>query len=129
MPASNQFIMVKKQSVRYEHLNYHGTLFGGQMTAWIDESAGIFAMEIMKSKRIVTLKIGEIMFKEPVNLSDILEFSCRIIKEGNSSLQLGVRVRRILEEVIRDVCEAEITFVNVNEKGIPAPWKKTNQLK
>lgn len=118
------YTTVKKQIVRYEYLNYHGTLFGGQMMAWIDESAGIFAMETMKSKRIVTLKISEIMFKEPINLGDILEFSCKINKEGNSSLTIGVMVRRILEEEIRDVCEAEITFVNLNEDGKPTPWKK-----
>ena len=121
---NHEFVMVKKQSVRYEHLNYHGTLFGGQMTAWIDESAGIFAMEIMRSKRIVTLKISEIMFKEPVKLGDILEYSCKIAKKGNTSLTVGVRVRRILEEEIRNVCEADITFVNLNAEGKPSPWKK-----
>ena len=123
MENKSQYTTVRKQIVRYEYLNYHGTLFGGQMTAWIDESAGIFAMEVMKSKRIVTLKISEIMFKEPVRLGDILEYSCKVNKEGVSSLTIGVRVRGILEKEIRDVCDAEIVFVNLNEDGKPTPWK------
>ena len=123
MENKSQYTTVRKQIVRYEYLNYHGTLFGGQMTAWIDESAGIFAMEVMKSKRIVTLKISEIMFKEPVRLGDILEYSCKVNKEGVSSLTIGVRVRAILEKEIRDVCDAEIVFVNLNEDGNPTPWK------
>ena len=123
MENKSQYTTVRKQIVRYEYLNYHGTLFGGQMTAWIDESAGIFAMEVMKSKRIVTLKISEIMFKEPVRLGDILEYSCKVNKEGVSSLTIGVRVRAILEKEIRDVCDAEIVFVNLNEDGKPTPWK------
>jgi acyl-CoA thioesterase YciA len=93
------------------------------MTAWIDETAGIYAMEVMRSKRLVTLKISEIMFKEPVNLGDILEYCCKINKEGRTSLTIGVRVRRILEKEIRNVCEAEIVFVNLNEEGKPTPWR------
>lgn len=125
MNQQNPYTMVTKQSVRYEHLNYHGTLFGGQMTAWIDESAGIYAKEIMRSKRLVTLKFSEILFKEPVKLGDILEYCCKTIKEGKSSLTVGVRVRRILEADIREVCEAEIVFVNLNKEGKPTPWKTT----
>ena len=119
----NLYTMVTKHTIRYEHLNYHGTLFGGQMTSWIDETAGMYAMEVMRSKRLVTLKFSEILFKEPVKLGDILEYCCKTVKEGNSSLTVGVRVRRILETDVKEVCEAEIVFVNLNKEGKPTPWK------
>lgn len=109
--------------VRYEHLNSHGTVFGGTMAAWIDEATAIYAMKTMGTKRIVTIKIGELVFKKPVQLSDLVEFSCATLKSGKTSLTVKVKVQKTGEDSQKqDVVEAEVTFVSIDDKGHSFPW-------
>ena len=124
IPADREgWTVVTRHYTRYEHLNSHGTFFGGKMAAFMDEAAVIYAMRITNTQQIVTLRIGELLFKEPVNLGDILEFSCRPRRKGRTSLTVDIKVERIHRSERRKiVCQADITFVNVDKAGRPSPW-------
>jgi acyl-CoA hydrolase len=114
-------------------LNIAGTLFGGSMMAWIDESAAMFAMKIMKTKMIVTHLISELEFDKPVKLGDFLAFGCKTLKEGRTSLAVSVVVfkydfcekgnKKILIEKT-PVVTAKLIFVAVDEQGNKREWPK-----
>ena len=48
------------------------TLFGGQMLAWLDEAAALYAMEITQCNDLLTYRLAETVFKRPVRHNDIL---------------------------------------------------------
>lgn len=118
-----------RRFIQYQDLNAHGTLFGGRMAMWIDEAAGIYSVCQMKTRRVVTIKISELVFKHPVHLHDILEFRCSTRREGKTSLTVDCRVLRLFNGDPVEVAHAEVTFVSVNEQGIPTTWKKATQEK
>lgn len=90
-----------------------GTLFGGRMMAWMDEAAGIFAIQYAGMPRMVTLRFDEMLFRHPVRVGDIVEFFVRNPKLGRTSLSFE------LEGHVRDtiVIETECTFISVDADG------------
>ena len=102
-------------------LNPANTLFGGKMMAWIDEAAALYAMCQMESRNIVTKKITEIDFQQPVHSGDFLEFNASIVKIGRTSLTIGINVTKKLRNSRVEVCSCSIVFVNLDSKGAPYP--------
>lgn len=97
----------------------NGNLFGGNMLAWMDEAAAIFAQQITGEK-VVSVRFAEIIFKKPVREDDIIEFFCEKIKQGYTSVAFDIFAVVKHEEVFRTEC----TFVAVDDNGrkIPIEW-------
>ena len=70
----NQLIMTYRKLVMSGDENHAKSLFGGTLLKWADEAAVLYAMCQMGSMSVVTLKISEILFKNPAKSGDILEF-------------------------------------------------------
>lgn len=121
-----------RKLVMYGDLNAAGTIFGGTLVSWMDEASAIFAGEKMRTRRIVTKKISELIFNEPANLGDLLEIWCKPTREGNTSLTISViAIRRSTkndddDELMRaaEICASEFVFVAVDQTGRPRPWAK-----
>ena len=70
------------QFVMPDHINVVGTLFGGQMIAWVDLAAAKVAHRFLKGTDVdgaVTRTIDKVEFKEPVYLGDWVNFSATIV--------------------------------------------------
>lgn len=105
-------------------LNAGGRLFGGKLTAWIDEAAALFCMSQMKRRRIVTKKISELIFNEPANLGDILQFYLRVKAVGKTSMTVECQVlTKVIEptDQERTIVHCDLVFVSLNDLGHPAP--------
>lgn len=114
-----------RRIVAPQHLNAANTLFGGTLMAWIDEACATYAMCQMQSKRVVTLKFGEVLFKMPAKQNDFLEFYCSTVRVGNSSLTINCEVyTKPLElgETKNLIAKCEATFVNVDSNGKSKPF-------
>ena len=59
--------------VKPEDLNPHGTLFGGQLLAWIDEEAALYTIIQLENPKVVTKYISEINFNASAKQGDIVE--------------------------------------------------------
>ncbi len=129
----DEYEIITGHLVMSRDLNIAGTLFGGSMMAWIDEAAAMFAMKVMKTKMIVTHLISELEFDKPVKLGDYLDFGCKVIKAGKTSLQVAVVVFKndfteneenkvIISSVA--VVSAKLIFVAVDDKGNKREWQK-----
>lgn len=120
-------VLTYRRHIKTEDLNAAGSLFGGRLMEWCDEAGALYAFCQMKTKKIVTLKVSELIFKEPVKLGDILEFFAYTTKEGNSSLTLKLEVIRktIGKEILsQEVLSCEMVFVAIDENGRPTAWEK-----
>ncbi len=102
--------------------NGHGTIFGGVLLSYID-LAGAIATRPWCS-RVVTVKMTEVVFHEPVHVGDVVSFWADVIRVGRTSITVKVVVeaerwqggdRRV------KVTEAEIVYVNVDESRRPTP--------
>lgn len=118
------YTLVMQKLIFGTHLNSANCLFGGELLAWIDEASAIFAMQHMQTRRILTKKISEVIFNAPGLLGDMIQFWCRPIRDGNTSLTLEVVVqtKNVDTRIQRMICRCEIVYVAVNELNQPTPW-------
>lgn len=118
------YVLAAQRLVMYSDLNAAGRLFGGRLMAWLDEATAMAAMRVMRTKRIVTKKFGEVVFDAPGLLGDLVEIWCRPEREGTTSLTLDCRaiVRTISPESTRQISSSKVVYVALDENGQPSAW-------
>jgi acyl-CoA thioesterase YciA len=103
--------------------NASGTIFGGVILSYIDQSGAEEAI-CQGARRVVTVAVDGVVFHEPVYVGDLVSFYTELVRVGRTSVTVKVRVRaarRFDRELVVDVTEAELTYVNVNQDGRPIP--------
>lgn len=114
-----------RKLVMPQDLNAANRLFGGTLMSWFDEAAALYAMCVAKTKNVVTLKVSEVIFKEPMMQGDFLTFRTSLVAKGTSSLT--IQVEAFAKDITRSepnklVCHCEMIFVTINPetgRGIP----------
>ena len=108
------------QLVLPEHTNARGTIFGGQVAAWIDISAAIAAQRFCR-KSVVTASIDELHFLHPIQRGHIAIFQAMVNEAWNHSMEVGVRVEGEdpLTGVRTHTASAYATFVALDDDGKP----------
>lgn len=91
----------------------NGNLFGGNMLAWMDEAAAIFAHQFTGEEHMVTLKFNEILFKMPVHCGEIIEFHVDSVHLGKTSISFDITAYHDEDVVFSTRC----TFVAVDKFG------------
>ncbi|MFT5252858.1 MAG: acyl-CoA thioesterase YciA [Flavobacteriales bacterium] len=110
--------------VKPEDLNPSGTLFGGQLLAWIDEELALYTIIQLENARVVTKHMSEINFRSSAKQGDIIEIGIDVLKFGTSSLTLKCEARNMMtREIIISI--DSITMVNLGPDGKPKPHGKT----
>ena len=110
--------------VKPEDLNPNGTLFGGQLLAWIDEEAALYTIIQFENSKIVTKYISEINFMSSAVQGDIVELGIEVIKFGKTSVTLKCEARnKMTRETILTV--DHIVMVNLGIDGKPKAHGKT----
>ncbi len=70
-------------------LNAAGFLFGGQLLAWLDETAGIVAKRHAQMN-VVTVAIDNMYFKSGARLNDTIVLIGRLTYVGRSSMEVRI---------------------------------------
>ncbi len=124
MDFINQHIVMSKD------LNPANSIFGGQVLAWLDEAAALYAMYKIKYTNIVTFSMTDVIFKKPAVSGDHLKFFGEIVETKNT--RVVVRVKAIAAnpetQIQKEIISCFITFVCLNEKGKPFPLFKKRAL-
>lgn len=109
------------QIVLPSHANNHGTVFGGQMAAWIDVCAAVSAQRFAR-KAVVTASMDEIHFVQPVRRGMVVILKARVNQAWGSSMEVGVRVEAEDPRTgdTAHCCTAYLTFVAINDDGKPS---------
>ena len=117
-PAATRVEMT--QLVLPEHTNALGTIFGGQVAAWIDVSAAIGAQRFCR-RQVVTASIDELHFLHPIQRGHIAIFRAMVNAAWDRSMEVGVRVEGEdpLTGAVVHTSSAYLTFVALGEDGRP----------
>ena len=105
--------------------NAQGTIFGGILLSYID-TAGAIATRA-HCERVVTVKMTEVVFHQPVLVGDVVSFYATVTRIGNTSITVHVNVEaeRWLEAGVGvKVTEADIVYVNLDGNRRPTPITK-----
>ena len=123
--------LISKKICMIKDLGIHGNLFGGILMSWIDEAAAAFATEYCYTPNMVTLRVGELLFKKPVKSGNHIRIYGEVLNLGNTSITLSIEVRKYSlysgEETL--VCSTNTTFVRIDDDGTPTPIGETIRLR
>ena len=108
------------QLVLPQYTNAMGTIFGGQVAAWIDMCAAIAAQRFCR-RQVVTVSIDELHFLHPIQRGHIAIFRACVNAAWNHSVEVGVRVEGEdpLTGVRTHTASAYTTFVALDAAGKP----------
>jgi acyl-CoA hydrolase len=99
-----------------------GTIFGGQLMAWID-IAGAIASTRHARGVCVTASLDALHFVAPVKLGHHVSLRASVNFTGRTSMEVGVRLDS--EEpktgTRTHVATSYLTFVAIDEQGLPRP--------
>ena len=110
-----------RRLVKPEDLNPANRLFGGNLLAWIDEEAAIYAScQLGNIRNLVTKYMSEINFVSSAFNGDVIEFGMEVVNIGRTSFTVRCEVRnKVSKEVIIRV--DKIVFVTIDENGQALP--------
>lgn len=111
------------QIVLPQYTNAIGTIFGGQVAAWIDMCAAISAQRFCRTQ-VVTVSIDELHFLHPIHRGHIAIFRSSVNAAWNRSVEVGVRVEGEdpLTGERTHTASAYTTFVSlVDGQTVPVP--------
>lgn len=110
------------QIVLPTHANNHGTVFGGQLAAWIDICAAVSAQRCAKGP-VVTASIDQLHFVAPVKKGMVVELRSQVNRTWRSSIEVGVRVEaeHPFTGERSHCCTAYLTFVAIGDDGATCP--------
>lgn len=108
--------------------NHQGTIFGGVVLSLIDQAAGVVATLRARSN-VVTLKLNEVIFREPVFVGDLVSVHAVVVGVGRTSMKIQAEVfadRQALALPVH-VTSAELIFVAVDQQRRPVPLPPADQ--
>jgi len=103
--------------------NQNGDIFGGWIMAQVDIAGGTLAGRVARG-RIATVAVNSFLFKQPVQIGDLLSFYVDLVKIGNTSITVNVEVyaeRGPSDLKVVKVTEATLTYVAIDPDGRPRP--------
>jgi len=103
--------------------NQNGDIFGGWIMAQVDVAGGTVAARIARG-RVATVSVNSFVFKQPVQIGDVLSFYAELQRIGNTSVTIKVEVyaeRGRADTKVVKVTEAALTYVAIDPKGKPRP--------
>jgi len=103
--------------------NQNGDIFGGWIMSQVDIAGGAVASRLARG-RVATVAVKEFVFKEPVQIGDLLSFYVDLERIGSTSITLTVEVyaeRRPSDPKVVKVTEATLTYVAIDGAGRPRP--------
>ena len=98
--------------------NWSGDVFGGWIVSQMDLAGAIHAERFSKG-RCATISINQMTFLVPVKVGDVITCYTKLLKVGNTSLQMQIEVwdSHDSSRPARRVTEGVFTFVAVDVKG------------
>ncbi len=118
--------LISSSFCKTNDIGIHGNMFGGRLLSLIDETGAIFCSKIVDTSRVVTVKIEEVVFKEPIKLGEIIMIYGELIEIGNTSItiQLEVRINEPENGSQFLACTTRMVFVKIDSRGRPSPISK-----
>lgn len=120
---------IQTHIVTYPYLNFHETLFGGQLMAWLDETAGISATRLAREP-IFTASVDHLDFLAPLKANHSACIDAFVSGVGTRSMEVFAKV--IGEDLFTGVrylagtCFMTFVVPN-NQQSLPAIEPETEE--
>ena len=100
--------------------NPNGDIFGGWLLSQMDVAGGILAKNIAKG-RVATVAIEGMKFLLPVKVGDTVTCYGRLLKKGNTSISINLRVtaQGVDNVKAQDVTNGIFVYVAIDLEGKP----------
>ena len=121
LPADRELVM--RVMPMPADANGNGDIFGGWIMAQVDIAGGTVAGRLARG-RVATVAVKEFVFKQPVQIGDLLSFYVDVKHVGTTSITVNVEVyaeRRPSDPKVVKVTEATLTYVAIDGAGQPRP--------
>jgi acyl-CoA hydrolase len=105
-----------------QHANIGGTVFGGQIMAWVDLCAAVCAQR-HAGMPCVTAFVDDLLFKRPVRVGQVVRLHAEVVATFRTSIEIEVKVSgedTVTGEVWPTV-EANVVFVAMDDARRPTP--------
>lgn len=101
--------------------NFSGKVHGGALLNLLDRVAFSCASRFSKHYA-VTLSVDQVMFKQPINVGELVTFRASVNHAGRTSMEIGIRVEAqdIRSGRSRHTNSCYFTMVAVDDEGKPA---------
>jgi acyl-CoA thioesterase YciA len=105
--------------------NANGDIFGGWIVSQMDLAAGVLAKKVSQG-RVATVAINSMTFLKPVHVGDVVSCHVELIKQGNTSMTIGVEVWALpaTQTERYQVTEGVFVFVAIDENRKPRQVSK-----
>ena len=106
-----------------KNIGVHGNLFGGIMLSWLDEAGGAYASQCCDTPRMVTVRMGETIFKKPVRPGHLIKIYGEVVRVGTTSITINLEARRhsVYNGTQVLACTSSLVFVRVDGDGAAIP--------
>jgi acyl-CoA hydrolase len=105
-----------------QHANLYGTVFGGQIMAWVD-LCGVVCAQRHAGRPCVTAFVDDLLFKRPVRIGQVVRLRSQIIAAFRTSMEVEVSVCG--EDTVTGeqwpTLECLVTFVAMSDDQKPTP--------
>jgi acyl-CoA thioesterase YciA len=98
--------------------NWSGDVFGGWLVSQMDVAGAIFT-RLHSKGRVVTVSINNVVFHAPVKVGSILAVYTKMLRVGNTSMQILIEVWEIHDDQLDmlKVTDGIFTFVALDSEG------------
>ena len=105
-----------------QHANALGSVFGGQIMAWVDLCAAICAQR-HSGKMAVTAFVDDLKFQSPVKIGEVVLLHAHVTATFRTSMEILVVVQGEDSRTRRrwTCVDALVTFVAIDPAGKPTP--------
>lgn len=106
--------------------NANGDIFGGWIVSQMDLAAGVLAKRLAMG-RAATVAINSMTFLKPVHVGDLISCYVDLVKQGNTSMTIGVEVWALpaTQTERYQVTSGIFVFVAIDDLGNPRQVPKT----
>lgn len=103
-------------------VNFGGKVHGGALMKWMDETAYACAA-VWSGRYCVTVSVGNIRFRRPILVGNLVELRARVVATGRTSMHLHISVHAgdPKSGVLQQTTDCLMVFVAVDEQGKPVP--------
>jgi uncharacterized protein (TIGR00369 family) len=110
------------QLMQPEHANNLGNVHGGWVMKLVDE-AGALACMRHAQRRVVTVAIDQMVFRQPIRIGDLVILSAEVTYAGRTSLEVEVQVtaENPVTGEQTHTNTAYLVYVALDKNGQPAP--------
>ena len=110
------------QLMQPEHANNLGNVHGGWIMKLVDE-AGALACMRHAQRRVVTVAIDQMIFRQPIRIGDLVTLNARVTYAGHTSLEAEVQVtaENPITGEQTHTNTAYVVYVALDTNGQPVP--------